>query len=108
MKKIAVLTLITLALSGAASADSESKLHEHKKMPVHADGQDNASLAESNPLKLADGSLLFISEGGTMHMVDNMGKPLGMKEGVEMVLEDGSLILMHNKKVFRHIHKGRP
>jgi len=61
-----------------------------------------------NPLILADGSLLYVSKAGTMRMVDKTGKPMAMKEGVEMVLEDGSTILMHNKKIFRHIHKGRP
>lgn len=28
-----------------------------------------------------------------------------MKEGVEMELKDGELIMMKNKKVWRHVHR---
>lgn len=65
-------------------------------------------MTTEGPVRLKDGSLLFVNEDGTMRMVDQTGKPMSMKEDVEMALEDGSTILMHNKKVFRHVHKGRP
>ncbi|MCZ6897826.1 MAG: CopK family periplasmic copper-binding protein [Betaproteobacteria bacterium] len=57
------------------------------------------------PLELKDGSYLFISEGDTMRMVDKDGKPVTMKDGVEMELKDGTLIMMKNKKVWRHDHR---
>ncbi len=57
------------------------------------------------PLRLKDGSYLFISEDDTMRMVDKNGKPIEMKDGVEMELENGTLIMMKNKKVWRHDHR---
>ncbi len=57
------------------------------------------------PLELKDGSYLFISGGDTMRMVDKNGKPIKMKDGVEMELKDGTLIMMKNKKVWRHDHR---
>jgi hypothetical protein len=57
------------------------------------------------PLELKDGSYLFISDNNTMRMVDKDGKPIKMQDGVEMELKDGSLIMMQNKKVWRHDHK---
>ena len=59
----------------------------------------------SEPLQLKDGSYLFINEDDTMRMVDKDGKPITMKEGVEMELKDGSLILMKSKKLWRHEHR---
>jgi hypothetical protein len=64
-----------------------------------------AEQSENNPLALKDGSHLFINDDGTMRMVDNDGKPFEMKEGVEMELEDGTLIMMKNKKIWRHKHR---
>lgn len=57
------------------------------------------------PLELKDGSYLFISEGDTMRMVDKDGNPVTMQDGVEMELKDGTLIMMKNKKVWRHDHR---
>lgn len=59
----------------------------------------------SEPLQLKDGSYLFINEDDTMRMVDKDGNPIKMKEGVEMELKDGSLILMKSKKLWRHDHR---
>jgi hypothetical protein len=38
-------------------------------------------------------------------MVNKDGKPIEMKDGVEMELEDGTLIMMMNKKIWRHDHR---
>jgi copper resistance protein K len=56
------------------------------------------------PLQLKDGSYLFISEDDAMRMVDKNGKPVKMQDGVEMELHDGTLIMMKNKKLWRHDH----
>lgn len=64
-----------------------------------------AETASDEPLRLKDGSYLYISEDDTMRMVDKDGKPIEMKDGVEMELEDGTLIMMMNKKVWRHDHR---
>jgi len=56
-------------------------------------------------LELKDGSYLFVSEGDTMKMVNKDGEPIEMKDGVEMELKDGGLIMMKNKKVWRHNHR---
>ncbi len=60
--------------------------------------------AEESPLLLKDGSYLFISGDNTMRMVNKDGKPVKMQDGVEMELEDGTLIMMKHKKIWRHIH----
>jgi hypothetical protein len=57
------------------------------------------------PLRLKNGSYLFISEDDTMRMVDKGGKSVTMKNGVEMELKDGSLVMMKNKKIWRHVHR---
>lgn len=64
-----------------------------------------AAEMESEQLRLKDGSFLFINEDDTMRMVDKDGKPITMEDGVEMELKDGTLIMMKNKKIWRHIHK---
>ncbi len=98
MKKLlAVLLLTSLMASGAYAQE-----HKHKKMPSMAEPKE---LHVDGPMKLKDGSLLFVNEDGTMRMVDKTGKPMSMKEGVEMEMEDGSVMLMHNKKAFRHVHR---
>ncbi len=61
-------------------------------------------MAQSEPLKLKDGSYLFVNDDDTMRMVDKTGKPIQMKEGVEMELEDGSIVMMQNKRLWRHVH----
>tara|TARA_R110001583_G_scaffold2388_8_gene17374 strand:+ start:318 stop:659 length:342 start_codon:yes stop_codon:yes gene_type:complete len=73
--------------------------------PTYAD--DPASTPSeplTNPIKLQDGSYLFISEDGSMRMVDKSGRPEKMKEDSEMILMDGSSIMMLNKRIW-HSHK---
>jgi hypothetical protein len=65
----------------------------------------SAAGMSNGPLKLMDGSHLFISDDNMMRMVDKDGKPITMKDGVEMELEDGSLIMMKNEKIWRHNHR---
>ncbi len=57
------------------------------------------------PLELKDGSYLFVNDNNTMKMVDKDGNPIKMQDGVEMELKNGSLIMMKNKKVWRHDHR---
>jgi hypothetical protein len=64
-----------------------------------------ATETTGEPLRLMDGSYLYISEDETMRMVNKDGKPIEMKDGVEMELEDGTLIMMMNKKIWRHDHR---
>ena len=59
----------------------------------------------SEPLQMKDGSYLFINEDETMRMVDKDGKPIKMKDDVEMELKDGTLIMMKSKKLWRHEHR---
>jgi hypothetical protein len=58
----------------------------------------------NEPLKLKNGSYLFINQDNTMRMVDSAGKPLNMKDGVEMELSNGDLIMMKGKRLWRHNH----
>ncbi len=57
------------------------------------------------PLELKDGAYLFVSDNNTMRMVDKDGEPVKMQDGVEMELKDGTLIMMKNKKMWRHDHR---
>jgi hypothetical protein len=67
---------------------------------------DMGSMMKHNePLKLKDGSHLFIGENNEMHMVDKEGKPMKMKDGVVMELMDGNSVLMKNKLLYRHDHR---
>jgi hypothetical protein len=61
----------------------------------------------NRPLRLKDGSYLFINMDETTDMMDKKGNPIKMKDGVEMELEDGSLIMMKNEKVWHLIHKDK-
>jgi len=61
----------------------------------------------NEPLKLKDGSYLFIAADGTMRMVDRNGKPIQMKDGVEMELDDGDMIMMENNKLWQSADKQR-
>jgi hypothetical protein len=56
----------------------------------------------NQPLRLTDGSYLFITTDGTMRMVNQSGKPFKMKDGVQMELEDGTTIRMKNKRTYRY------
>ena len=62
----------------------------------------SAAEMDYEPLVLKDGSHLFINGDNITRMVDKDGKPITMKDGVEMELEDGSLIMMKNEKIWRH------
>lgn len=53
-------------------------------------------------IRLKDGSHLYIRDDGTMRMEDTGGKSMTMNEGIEMELEDGTFIMMKNKKIWRH------
>jgi len=73
--------------------------------PIYADEPASAPPEPLNsPIELQDGSYLFISEGGTMRMVDKSGRPIKMKDKSEMTLKDGSSIMMLNKRIW-HSHK---
>jgi hypothetical protein len=50
--------------------------------------------------ELKDGSMLYVRPDGTMNMVDGQGKPLSMKDGVEMELKDGNMLMMKNRRVW--------
>lgn len=65
-----------------------------------------AAETAGGPFHLKNGSYLFINEDtNTMRMVDQAGNPIEMQDGVAMELEDGSLIMMKNKKIWRHVHR---
>ena len=86
MRKLAsiLFLLTTLTASGVQSQEQQSA---------------------NEPLRLKDGTYLFISDDDTMRMTDKDGKPIEMKDSVEMELEDGTLIMMKNKKIWRHYHR---
>jgi hypothetical protein len=52
---------------------------------------------------LKDGTHLFLHPDGTMRMVDQHGKPMTMSEGVEMELQDGTMIMMKNRHIWRTV-----
>lgn len=81
MRKLALILLLITAMTAVAGESTDE------------------------PLRLKDGSYLYISEDDNMRMVDKDGKPIEMKDGVEMELEDGTLIMMKNKKIWRHDHR---
>jgi copper resistance protein K len=51
-------------------------------------------------LDLKDGSTLYLHPDGTSRMVDQHGKRVEMRDGVEMELADGRTVMMKNKKVW--------
>lgn len=59
------------------------------------------------PLQLKDGTYLFVAEINNMRMVNSVGEPFRMNNDVEMELLDGTIVIMKNKNVSRHIHYGR-
>ncbi len=71
---------------------------------VFATGADSG-VSKNGPLRLKDGSYLFIGKDNKMRMVDSEGKPIEMKDGVEMELMNGDLIMMKNKRLWRHDHR---
>ena len=56
------------------------------------------------PLRLKDGSYLFINLDDTTDMLDKNSNPIKMEDGVEMELEDGTIILMKNQKLWHPLH----
>ncbi len=83
MKKLIYIPLLFLSAS-AIAADS-------------AVGQ---SIDE--PLQLKDGTYLFVADNNDMRMVNSVGEPFRMNNGVEMELQDGTIVIMKNKNVRRH------
>lgn len=57
--------------------------------------------------RLKNGSLLFIDKSGYMTMVDPWGKSMSMANGVPMQMDDGSVILMKNKKLRYPVPPGK-
>lgn len=53
--------------------------------------------------ELKDGSMLYVRPDGTMSMVDGQGKPLSMKDDIEMELKDGRMLMMKNRRVWVQI-----
>jgi len=51
-------------------------------------------------IALTDGSTLYLHPDGTSRMIDPHGKPMDMKDGVEMTTADGQTIVMMNKKIW--------
>jgi hypothetical protein len=51
-------------------------------------------------LELKDGSTLYLHPDGTGRMVDEHGKTMAMRDGEEMQLADGRVMMMKNKKVW--------
>ena len=86
MRKLVFVPLLFLALSTVAAESA-------------------GGLQIGEPLLLQNGSYLFIGKDLSMRMVDREGKPITMKEGVEMKLKDGGLIMMKNKRLWRHDHR---
>jgi hypothetical protein len=60
----------------------------------------------NQPLMMKNGSYLFINHD-TMRMVDKNGKPVEMKDGIEMELSDGTIIMMENNKIWQQIYKDK-
>jgi hypothetical protein len=78
-------TLIAVALAGSIGAFAT----------VYA-----AEEAVAEKIELKDGSTLYLHPDGTSRMVDVHGKKIEMRDGVEMQLADGRMIIMENKKVW--------
>jgi hypothetical protein len=90
MKNLALIPLL-LFLVSACSTDSPKPT------------QPSVQMTDTGPLELKDGSYVFISEDGSMHMTDRNGHPARMKDGVEMELKDGGLVMMKNKHIWRTV-----
>ncbi len=86
MKTIALIPLLLLSASVIAS-------------------EADTSVNKNEPLRLKDDSYLFIGKDNKMRMVDSEGRPIEMKDGVEMELKNGDLIMMKNKRLWRHDHR---
>jgi hypothetical protein len=82
---VAVVALVvSLALAGCASTG-----------PQFAGKQGQHSYA------LKDGATLVVDADGRMRMFDIYGRPVYMKDGVEMETKDGTVIVMKENVVWR-------
>ena len=88
MKKLIFIPLLFLSAS-AIAADSA------------------VGLSIDEPLQLKDGTYIFIADNNNMRMVNSIGEPFRMNNGVEMELQDGTIVTMQNKNVRRRIHYGK-
>lgn len=88
MKKLIYIPLLFLSAS-AIAADSA------------------VGLSIDVPLQLNDGTYLFVADNNDMRMVNSVGEPFRMNNGVEMELQDGTIVIMKNKNVGRHRHYGK-
>jgi hypothetical protein len=68
-----------------------------------AAGAAGAAEPATDRYDVKDGSMLYVRPDGTMSMVDGQGKPLSMKDGVEMELKDGRMLMMKNRRVWIQI-----
>ncbi len=75
------------------------KRHRHKA-PTAGHRPDNSGITDE-VVRLKGGGILVIGEKGDMRMQDSDGKPIAMPDGVEMETEDGKIILMRNKRLWR-------
>ncbi len=66
--------------------------------------ESDSEASKNEPIRLTNGSYLFISENNTMRMVDNEGKPVQMSDGVERELMDVDFIMMKNKRLWLSIN----
>lgn len=62
-----------------------------------------AVAGEVESYHLKDGSMLYIQADGNMKMIDKSGKPMQMEEDVPMELEDGTVIMMRHKLVWKRL-----
>ena len=83
--KIAIL-IAALALTGCASV-----------------GQPLAGKQDSKRYELSDGSVLIVDANGRMRMFNVYGDPLYMKDGVAMVLKDGTIVAMKENVIWRQL-----
>jgi len=63
----------------------------------------HAEEGDADMYHLKDGSVLFVRTDGVMKMVDKKGEPMTMKEGVPMEVDDGSIIMMRQKHIWKRV-----
>jgi len=66
-------------------------------------GQPLAGEKESKRYELSDGSVLIVDANGRMRMFNVYGDPLYMKDGVAMVLKDGTIVAMKENVIWRQL-----
>ena len=90
MKVLLIIPTLLFLLSGCVSETSRSKEFNILK-----------SDKNNKVLLLKDGSTLIVNKYGKMRMFDGEGQPIRMKDGVEMELDNGDLIMMKNNLLWR-------